>query len=112
MRLGRDSGVSNVDARVKPGHDEGWREAIPSGVAAILAEQVELLLHRTIREREQHGIRVGLVRDPLPARHHEQVAWSPFEGLIADPRATLAFDRREHGGIGRTIARGPETLRQ
>ena len=50
--------------------------------------------------------------DPVPARHHEQVARAPLESLLADPRTPLAFDRREHRGIGRAIARGLETLRQ
>src|ERR1700716_508633 len=72
---------------------------VPSRIAAIFAEQIQLLLHRAIGKTEQHRIRVGLVGDPLPARHHEQVARAPFEGLLADPRAALAFDRREHGGV-------------
>src|SRR6266581_2491223 len=50
------------------------REPNGSGVAAVFAKQVELLLHRAIRETEQHRILVGLVGNPLPARHHEQVA--------------------------------------
>src|ERR1700744_4277855 len=67
-------------------------------VAAVFAEQIELLLYRTVGEAEQHRILVGFVGHPLPARHHEQVARAPFEGLLADPGAPLAFDRREHGG--------------
>src|SRR3569833_848522 len=83
-----------------------------SGVAAILAKQIELQLHRAIREAEQHRILIGFVGHPLPTRHHEQVARAPVKRLFADPRPTLAFDRREYGGIRGTIARGLEALRQ
>src|SRR5665213_2081683 len=83
-----------------------------SRVAAIFAEQIELLLHRTIREAEQHRILAGLVGDPAPARHDEQIARAPFESLVADPASAMALDRGEHGGVGRTIARGLETFRQ
>src|SRR6266849_9210575 len=97
------AGTSSAKTRfaLLPGHD-----AVKSRVAAVFAKQVQLLLHRTIRETEHHRILVGLVGDPLPARHHEQVARTPFESLLADPRAPLAFDRREHRGVRRTIARG------
>src|SRR6267142_2651391 len=83
------------------GRDDGI-----SRIPAIFAEQIELLLHRAVGEAEQHGVRLGLVGDPLPARHHEQVARAPFERLLADPRAPLAFDRGEYGGVGCAIARG------
>src|SRR5437763_15768137 len=83
-----------------------------SRVAAVLAEQVELLLHRAVRKTEQHRIRVRLVRYPAPARHHEQIARAPLKSLVADTGAALAFDRGEHGGVGGAIARGLETLGQ
>src|SRR5262249_20422760 len=84
-----------------------------SRVTAILAEQVELLLHRAVGETEQNRIGVGFVGHPVPARHHEEVARAPFEGLLADPRATPAFDGGEHGGIRRAVALGAEPrLRQ
>src|SRR5665213_177774 len=83
-----------------------------SRVAAVLAEQVELLLHRTIREAEQHRILAGFVGDPAPARHDEQIARAPLKGLVADPAAAMALDRGEHGGVGRAVARGLETFRQ
>src|SRR5450759_4558842 len=79
------------------------RDDRDSSIAATFAEQIELLLHGSVRETEQHRIFVSLVGDPLPARHHEQVARTPFEGLIADPRTSLALDRREHGRIGCAI---------
>src|SRR5450631_3608254 len=101
-----------VGYRSRPSPGRQQTLAPTSRVAAILAEQVELLLHRTIGEREQHRVRVGLMRDPLPARHHEQVARAPVEGLLADPRASAPFDRREHRRVGGTIARGLESLRQ
>src|SRR5271163_4847427 len=82
------------------------------GIPSVLPEQIELLLHRTIRETEQHRVGVGLVGDPLPARHHEQVARAPLEGLLADPRASLAFDRTKYRGVGGAIARGFESPRQ
>src|SRR5947207_13237029 len=37
-----------------------------SSIAAIFTEQVQLLLHRTVGETEQHGILVGLVGEPVP----------------------------------------------
>src|SRR6185312_10023425 len=83
-----------------------------SRVTAIFPEQIQFLLYRTVGEREQHRVGVGLVRDPAPARHHEQVARAPFEHFVANACAALAFDRGEHGGVGRAIARGLETLRQ
>src|SRR5262245_61098756 len=98
-----------------PGSGPGMtkeRERQRSSVAAVLAEQVELLLHRTVRKTEQHRIRVRLMRDPAPARHHEQIARAPLKGLVADAGAALAFDRSEYGGVGGAIARGLETLRQ
>src|SRR6266849_5528522 len=95
-----------------PGTSPGMTKLERSRVAAVFAKQVQLLLHRTIRETEHHRIFVGLVGDPLPARHHEQVARTPLESLLADPRTTLAFDRGEYRGVGRTIARGLEALRQ
>src|SRR3974390_1463665 len=88
------------------------RKSCASRVAAILAEQVELLLYRAVGETEQNRIGVGLVGHPVPARHHEEVARAPFEGLLADPRASPAFDGGEHGGIRRAVARGAESLRQ
>src|SRR3979490_117715 len=94
------------------GRDEPRRERGASRVAAVLAEQVQLLLHRAIRETEQHRILLGLVGDPLPARHHEQVPRAPLESLFADPRPAAAFDRREYRGVGGAIARGLESLRQ
>src|SRR5713101_5236165 len=84
----------------------------PSRVAAVFAEQIELLLHRAVGETEQNRILLGLVGDPLPARHHEQVARAPLESLLADPRTTLALNCREYRGVGGAIARGLETLRQ
>src|SRR5713226_5708603 len=89
-----------------------WPDSAPLSIAAVFAEQIELLLHRAIGETEQHRVLVGLVGDPLPARHHEQVARTPLESLFADPRPPLAFDRGEYRGVGRAIARGLETLRQ
>src|SRR5258705_10161576 len=96
-----------------PGARPGRRQTKvrTSRVAAVFAEQVELLLHRAVGEAEQNRIIVGLVGDPVPARHHEQVARTPLKGLLADPRAALALDRREYGGVGRAIARGLESLR-
>ena len=49
---------------------------------------------------------------PLPARRHEQIARAPLKRLLADPGAAAALDRGEYGGVGGTIARGLETLRQ
>src|SRR5882672_9435853 len=86
--------------------------SVTSRVAAVLAEQIQLLLHRTVGETEQHGILIRLVGDPLPARHHEQVARAPLKSLVADPCAALALDRGKYRGVGRTIAGSLETLRQ
>src|SRR5947209_16533442 len=83
-----------------------------SGVAAVFPKEIEFLLHMAIREAEQNRILVGFVRDPLPARHHEQIARTPLKGLFANPRASLAFDRREYRGVGGTIARRLEAFRQ
>src|SRR6204780_5818548 len=87
----------------------GGRDDDKSRIPAIFPEQIELLLHRAIGETEQHGILVRLVGDPLPARHHEQVARAPFKTLLADPRAALALDRGEHRGVRGAITRGLES---
>ena len=50
--------------------------------------------------------------DPLPARHHEQIARTPLEGSAAQPGAAMAFDHRKRGGVGGAIARGLKSLRQ
>src|SRR5207302_767944 len=80
--------------------------------AAILAPQVELLLHRPVGEREQHGFGLGLVHDLGPARHHEMVALLPAQRLVADRALALAFDNREHHAVGAAIGRCRESLGQ
>src|SRR5487761_599790 len=72
-----------------------------SGVAALLAEKAELLLHRPVGIAEQHGLVRGLVGDPRPARHDKDVVRLPGEDLVADPAFTRALDRDEHRAIGR-----------
>src|ERR1700749_1572480 len=67
--------------KLEPGSDS-IRTGNALGVTAVLAEQVELLLHRAVGEGEQHGVLVRLVGDPVPAWHHEQIARAPFEGLV------------------------------
>src|ERR1700722_4300394 len=83
-------GVRRDDERLKSAY---------SRIAAVFAKQIQLLLHRAIRKAEQHRILLGLVGDPLPAWHHEQVARTPLEVLLADPRTALAFDGGEDRGV-------------
>src|ERR1700693_68066 len=83
-----------------------------SSVAAIFAEQVKLLLNRTIREAEQHSFVITLVADPLPAWHYEDIARAPLKGLLTDTRTAVPLDRREHGRVCGTIASRLESLWQ
>src|SRR6185295_20169790 len=66
------------------GMGPGLRRGDSLSVAAIFPEQIQLLLHRAVRETEQHRILIRLVRDPAPARHHEQIAGTPLKRLVAD----------------------------
>src|SRR4051794_13342589 len=50
--------------------------------------------------------------DPVPARDDEQVAGTPLKGLIANARPSLTLNRRENAGVGGSIARSLESLRQ
>src|ERR1700704_4456590 len=87
-------------------------EPSSSCVAAILAIEVELLLHRAIGEAEQHRFLTGRMRDPGPAGCHEDVLRAPFEHLLADLALPRALDRHEHGGVGRAIAMRGEAAGQ
>src|SRR5260370_13748117 len=104
----RNTGAGGYGSRRSPGRRE--LGAASSRISAVFAEQIELLLHRAIGKTEQHGILIRLVGDPLPAWHHEQIARTPLEGLLADPRTSTAFDRRDYRGVGRAVARGLEAL--
>src|SRR5205814_3462409 len=87
----------------------------PSGVsviAAILAPEAELVLHRPVGEAEQHRFRSRAVARAMPARRHEDVARAPAESLIADLALALALDADKHRAVGAPIGRCGETLRQ
>src|SRR5438876_6749587 len=87
----------------------------PSGVSvisAILAPEAELVLHRPVREAEQHGLCVGAVRRAMPARRNENVARAPAESLLADLALALALHADEHRAVGAPIGRCREALRQ
>src|SRR5262249_46461883 len=83
-----------------------------SGIGAILAEEIELFLHRPIGEAEEHGFLLALVANPAPARRDEDVAWTPFEHRVAHAGAAFAFDDGEHRGVGRAVASGGKAFRQ
>src|SRR5258708_35529922 len=83
-----------------------------SAIATVLAPEAELVLHRTVREAEQHGLCVGAVRRAMPARRNENVAWAPAESLLADLALALALDADEHRAVGAAIGRCREILRQ
>src|SRR5689334_9696591 len=84
----------------------------PSAAAAVLAPEVEALLHWAVGEGEEHGVAPRLVHDLGPARHDEMVALLPMEGLVADRAFAFALDHGEHRAIGAAIGRALEALGQ
>src|SRR5215212_659317 len=94
-------------AGFQPAHDHeaGWKPAVRKKLlpGAVLAPQVELLLHRAVGEGEQHRVTLGAVLDLGPARHDEVVALLPAESLVADHALARALDHREHRAVGAAI---------
>ena len=83
-----------------------------SGVAALLAPQAELFLHRAVGVAEQHGLVLGMVADRHPARRDEDVARLPAEDLVADPALAGTLDRDIDRPVGRAVGAGRKALRQ
>src|SRR5438876_649560 len=74
-------------------------------VAALLAPEAELFLHRAIRIAEQHGLVVGMVAYRHPARYDKDVVRPPAEDLFTDPGLTLALDHDINRAGGRSECR-------
>ena len=56
-----------------------------------LAPDAERFLHRTVGDREQHGLLGGMVLIAFPRRHHEHVVDAPLVVLAIDRGAALAL---------------------
>jgi len=70
-------------------------------------------LNGAIGEGEQHTVLGRLMPDFLPARTTKMSRFLPIDDeVVADMRATAAFDGREYGGIGRTVGSSRKALRQ
>src|SRR5437762_1679338 len=88
------------------------RVANASGVAALLAPQAELLLHRAIRIAEQHRFGLGMMAHRHPARHDKDVVLLPGEDLVADPAFARPLDRDINRAVSRAVGPGCITLWQ
>src|SRR5258707_9891859 len=83
-----------------------------SDTCALLPEEIELLLHDPIREREQDGLGRTFEVKRVPTGNHESVMLLPRKCLPGAAQGPGTFHDRKDGTGRGTVRRGPKALRK
>src|SRR5207237_8949145 len=78
----------------------------------FLAPQSQRLLHRPVGIAEQHRFLIGVMRDPAPRRHHENIVRLPLEHAVADAAFAAAFDDAVYGAVSGAVRQSLAAGRQ
>src|SRR6266581_7832517 len=107
FRRGSRRGPGRTAAR------RAWkRGGLAWGGLKSLAPEIECLLHRAVRETEQHRLFVGFEPVRQPGRADEYVLGSKDQRLVSETATAFAFDDCIDRGVGRAIVLAPESLRE
>src|SRR3984893_4856908 len=81
-----------------------------SGICTLLREEIELLLHDPIREREQDGLGRAFEVKQVPAGDHESVMLLPRKCLPGAAKGPGTFHDRKDSTSRGTVRRGPKAF--